>query len=207
MNPDTSLPDWLDEIVSIEYGEELSREQRASVGEYFWNKGSELDDFDTFYAQVVREWPEEVLTTDHRAHSIENYWKQEPWNCLGRTTFLTALADLGFGKDVDIVLEYTGDWDAEQEMVRQNRSHVYLIGQDGTQYGPDSTYDADDEFYGVSNHGPEILPPLYRLSEAYITWRNGDHETAMAMADKVEERSPASVYIDRKVEEVRKFGY
>ncbi|MCJ7478954.1 MAG: hypothetical protein MUP63_02130 [Candidatus Nanohaloarchaeota archaeon QJJ-7] len=207
MNNDTSLPVWLDEIVSIEYSEDLEREQRASVGEYFWEMGNKFDDFDTFYEQVARDWPEEPLNPDHRAHSLENYRQGDPWNCLGRTTFLTALADIGFGKTMDIVLEYTGDWDPEREMVRQNRSHIHLKDRDGTQYGPSATYDSDDEFYRTSQHDPEILPLLYRLSEAHYKAENGNIDEAREITRQVEDSTVSSEYIGRKIAEVKEFGY
>lgn len=207
MDTDTSLPAWLDVIVSIEYGDDLEPEQRARVGEYFWEAGNQFDDFDTFYEQVARDWPEEPLNADHRAHSLENYRQGDPWNCLGRTTFLTALADIGFGKTMDIVLEYTGDWDPERQMVRQNRSHIYLKDQDGKQYGPSANYNPEDEFYGISNHSPEILPPLYRLSEAYFKAENGNMDEAREITREVEDSTVGSEYIGKKIAEVKEFGY
>ncbi|MFB6294120.1 MAG: hypothetical protein ABEI97_00010 [Candidatus Nanohaloarchaea archaeon] len=212
------LPDWLDSIVEAEYGEDVEDARRRSVGERFWQVGNQFTDFDTFYREAVSTHPEKRLSGEHRAHALDNYWTGAPWNCLGKTVFASGVGEVGLGDDIGIVLQSTGREHPQSGAYWQNSSHVKVEGPDGTEYGPDAPYAEkvdgrgtvveDGRIYSITRHDQDILPALYRLSDAQHAWENGNPADAAALVEEAAADAPRDAeYVSRKLEEIDRFGF
>ncbi|MDY6769476.1 MAG: hypothetical protein SVU88_00730 [Candidatus Nanohaloarchaea archaeon] len=211
------LPDWLDDILAHEYDADIDDGRRRAAGDRFWRVGRRFDSFERFYQEVVEGQEEGRLNGDNRAHSIENYWCDRPWNCLGKVVFASAVADIGMGETVDVVLQSMGKEHPQTGTYWQNQAHVKVKGPDGEEYGPDAPY-ADrvdgrgtvvegDRIYTAREHSEDVLVPLYHLSDAKHAWANDRQEDTLDLIDEAESNDAGAAYVNRKIDEIRRFGF